>query len=422
MAKFTHFKGYITLTGVALALIAAGCSSDDESSKGTGVGGASSTGGSSASSSAVTGGKSATSSSTAATGGMLATGGMAATGGMVAATGGASAAGGKSATGGASATGGQSATGGTTAAGGSSAVAKSIVDIATTNPDFSILAAAAVKAGLVDALNGQNLTVFAPTNAAFAALLTAIGKSSLDDLSADQLRPILLYHVVGAKVDAAAATSVATGAGTVQTLGGTAKLAKVGSDLVLDGTAKVTAADVMASNGIIHVIDHVILPSITDVVVSSASFSSLKTALTVADGDTSKPNLVGAFDDDTAALTLLAPNDAAFAGALTANNLADLPALVTAVGGTPGLIKVLKYHAAAGKLFAKDVIAASGKTVPTLLTNASFTVTVSAGTVTINQAVDSGFKGLNDSKVITTDLYTSNGVIHVIDKVIAPAK
>jgi len=294
------------------------------------------------------------------------------------------------------------------------------VEIATSTADFSVLAAAVTKAGLVGALGGQNLTVFAPTNAAFTALLTAIGKTSLDQLSAEQLRPILLYHVLGTKVDAATALGVATGAGKVQTLGGTAKLAKVGSDLVLDGKAKVTSADVMASNGIIHVIDQVILPSITDVVVSSDSFSSLETALTVADADASTPNLIGAFDDDAAALTLLAPNDAAFAGALTANGLADLPALVTALGGAPGLIDVLKYHAAAGKLFAADVIAADGTAVPTLLTSASVTVTVSGGVVTLNQGVDSGFVGLNDSKVIQTDLYTSNGVIHVIDRVIAP--
>jgi uncharacterized surface protein with fasciclin (FAS1) repeats len=178
----------------------------------------------------------------------------------------------------------------------------------------------------------------------------------------------------------------------------------------------------MAKNGIIHVIDQVILPSITDIVVSTTSFSSLKSALTVADSDASNPNLIGAFDDDSASLTLLAPNDTAVAGALTANNLMDLPALVTAIGGTPGLIKVLKYHAVASKLYASDVVAANGKTVPTLLTGASFTVTVSGTSVVLNQGVNSGFLGMNDSKVITTDLYTSNGVVHVIDKVIAPAK
>ena len=314
-------------------------------------------------------------------------------------------------------------TGGTSStAGGSSAASKSIVEIATTNPDFSVLAAAVTKAGLVEALGGDNLTVFAPSNAAFTALLTAIGKKSLDDLTAEQLVPILKYHVVASKVDAAAATAVAMGDGKVSTLGGTAKLAKVGDSLVLDGIAKVTSANVMARNGIIHVIDHVILPSITDLVVSTASFSSLKTALTVADSDASKPNLIGTFDDDSASLTLLAPNDTAFAGALTANSLMDLPALVTAIGGTPGLINVLKYHAAGGKLYASDVVAANGKTVATLLTGASFTVTVSGASVVLNQGVNSGFLGMNDSKVITTDLYTSNGVVHVIDKVIAPAK
>lgn len=305
---------------------------------------------------------------------------------------------------------------------GTSAASQSIVEIATSNPDFSVLAAAVTKAGLVEALGGENLTVFAPTNAAFTALLAAIGKANLDELTAEQLGPILKYHVVAAKVDAAAATSVATGDGMVKTLGGVAKIAKVGDGLVLDGKAKVTAADVMATNGIIHVIDQVMLPSIADLVVSTDSFSSLKTALTVADGDASKPNLIGAFDDDAASVTLLAPNDSAFTGALTANGLPDLPALVTALGGPPGLINVLKYHATPGRLLAADVVDANGSSVPTLLTGASFSVTVSGGSVLLNQTIDSGFLGLNDSKVVTTDLYTSNGVVHVIDKVIAPEK
>jgi transforming growth factor-beta-induced protein len=340
-------------------------------------------------------------------------------GGAAGSTSGTETQGGSKASGGSSST---SAAGGTTTTTTTTPAAKSILEIATSTPDFSVLAAAVTKAGLVEALSGDNLTVFAPTNAAFTALLTAIGKSSLDDLTAEQLIPILQYHVVGAKVDAKAALEVANGAGKVTTLGGTAKLTKSGDALVLDGKAKVTTADVVAKNGIIHVIDQVILPSITDVVTTSTKFSSLETALTVADGDASKPNLVGAFDDDAASLTLFAPTDAAFGTVLTENGLADLPALVTALGGTPALIDLLKYHAAAGLLDAKAVVAKNGSTVPTLLTSASFTVSIVGSSVVLNAGVSSGFKGVNDAKVVTTDLYTSNGVVHVLDHVIAGAK
>lgn len=403
-----------------------GCDNDDTDTSSSGVGGASTTqatGGSRAAGGSKSAGGSTAAVSTAA-GGKSTTGGAgtvaAGTGGLSATAGASPLAGSPSVAGaGGIATAGNSSQAG--AAGGGNAATRSIVEIAASNPDFSVLVAAATKAGLVDALGGGGLTVFAPTNAAFTKLLAAIGKTSLDDLSAAQLRPILLYHVVGAKVDAAAATSVAAGAGKVETLGGTAKIAKTGNDLVLDGKAKVTTSDIMASNGIIHVIDQVILPSITDLVVSTSSFSSLKTALLVADSDTSNPNLIGAFDDDTASLTLVAPNDEAFSGALVANNLADLPALVTALGGKSGLVNVLKYHAASAKLYAADVVAASGKTVPTLLSGASFTVAVAGGSVVLNQSVKSAFLGLNDAKVVTTDLYTSNGVVHVIDKIVAPA-
>ncbi|MGC4063967.1 MAG: fasciclin domain-containing protein [Polyangiaceae bacterium] len=343
-------------------------------------------------------------------------------GGSAGSMGGTETKGGSKATGGTTST---SATGGTSASSTATTVAtpkKTILEIATSTPDFSVLAEAVTKAGLADALSGDNLTVFAPTNAAFTALLTAIGKSSLDDLTAEQLIPILTYHVVGAKVDSTAALEVANGAGKVTTLGGTARLAKSGDALVLDGKAKVTTADVLAKNGIIHVIDQVILPSITDVVTTSTQFASLETALTVADGDASKPNLVGAFDDDAAALTLFAPTDGAFGSVLTANGLADLPALVTALGGTSALIDLLKYHAASGRFYATDVVAKNGSTVPTLLTNASFTVTIVGGSVVLNSGVSSAFKGVNDAKVTTTDLYTSNGVVHVLDHVIAGAK
>ena len=140
-----------------------------------------------------------------------------------------------------------------------------------------------------------------------AAAGEGIGASSLDDLSAAQLKPILLYHVLGIEVDSTAASAAASNDETITGLGGTIQLGTSGSSIQLDGSALVEVPDVDASNGIIHGISGVILPSITDVVVSDDSFSSLETALTVADGDASNPMLASTLDDDGGTFTVFAP-------------------------------------------------------------------------------------------------------------------
>jgi transforming growth factor-beta-induced protein len=149
--------------------------------------------------------------------------------------------------------------------------------------------AAVQKAGLVDTLsNTQDLTVFAPTNAAFTQLLTALGVTNgLDGLTAEQLGPILKYHVLATRVAGSAATTAAQSNGTVTALGGKIKLSFTNSKIRLDGRANVVTADVPASNGIIHAIDGVILPSIADIATTTTTLSSLTAALTLADTATS---------------------------------------------------------------------------------------------------------------------------------------
>lgn len=335
------------------------------------------------------------SSGTGATGGSMAMGG----------TGGSGAMGGTDSTGG-TATGGTDATGGTGAAAGTGGTGggNSIVDIAAGDPQFSTLVAAVTKAGLADALGQDGLTVFAPTNDAFAALLAQVGASSLDDLSVEQLTPILLYHVLGSEVDAAAATGVAqSGDPTAMTLGGTIELAEGGTGvgLVVDpdgANANVTAADIQADNGIIHVVDAVLLPSITDVVVSDdTSFSSLEAAVVGAD-------LAGTLDDDTAELTVFAPTNDAFAGLVTAlsgNASTGITALTdfTAEQLTP----VLLYHVV-------------DSVVPSNMVSDG-PVTTLGGTAMIDTS--SGVM-VDSANVVITDIYTSNGVIHVVDSVLLP--
>jgi transforming growth factor-beta-induced protein len=134
-----------------------------------------------------------------------------------------------------------------------------IVEIASADERFSILVEAVVKADLAGALSAEGpYTVFAPTNDAFNKLFAALGVSGVSDLTADQLTPILLYHVVGAKVMAADVKS-----GKVQTLNESAsmdiKASKSG--VKIDKNSNVIITDIEASNGVIHVVDAVLVPS-----------------------------------------------------------------------------------------------------------------------------------------------------------------
>ena len=133
-----------------------------------------------------------------------------------------------------------------------------IVDIAAGNPDFATLVAAVQAAGLVDTLNSDGpFTVFAPTNAAFAALPAGTVETLLMPENKDQLIAVLTYHVVPGKVMAGDLAGAETTTATVE--GSNVTINATGAD-VLVGGAKVIAADIEASNGVIHVIDTVILP------------------------------------------------------------------------------------------------------------------------------------------------------------------
>jgi transforming growth factor-beta-induced protein len=305
--------------------------------------------------------------------------------------------------------------GGTGGGGGADAgMPGTIVDVAAGNPEFTSLVAAVAKAGLASTLAdpSKDFTVFAPTNAAFASLLTAIGASSLDDVSAEQLKPILLYHVLGTKVDSTAATAAATSNAKVDALGGKIQLSLSGSTIKLDGKASVTAADVAASNGVIHVIDQVILPSITDIVITDARFSSLALALTLADTASPSPGLVAALDDDAAAggFTVFAPTNDAFSGlvdALKGNDDGATTGIAVLGDFRPDqVIPVLKYHVIGGA----QVKAAAVTTGTADTLGGKVALTKTGATVKVD-----------DANVIIADVLASNGVIHAIDAVLLPS-
>ncbi|MBS8229137.1 fasciclin domain-containing protein [Vannielia litorea] len=146
---------------------------------------------------------------------------------------------------------------------------KNIVENAVNSADHTTLVAAVQAAGLVETLSGEGpFTVFAPTNAAFEALPAGTVETLLKPENKDQLTKVLTCHVVAADVMAAALSEMIiadNGSHEIKTVGGCVFEAKqMGTDIVIEdemgGTAKVTIADVEQSNGVIHVVDSVLLP------------------------------------------------------------------------------------------------------------------------------------------------------------------
>lgn len=284
-----------------------------------------------------------------------------------------------------------------------------IVQLAQSNPNLSSLVAAVQKAGLVDALSASGtFTVFAPTNAAFATFLSDNGFASLNDVPVDVLRSVLLNHVLAVKKKAA---DISTGY--VKTIGkyGTTDsyidmyISKT-SGVKINGIANVVTADVEASNGVVHVIDKVIpLPTVVTFAVADPTFSTLVAALT--DSRISSANLVSTLSG-TGPFTVFAPTNAAFTSLLSElslSGLSDIPAAT--------LEAVLKYHVVSGA----NVLASS-------LTNGQVVTTVQGGTFTINLTggakITDAHTPARIANIVVTDVQASNGVVHVLDKVILP--
>lgn len=268
-----------------------------------------------------------------------------------------------------------------------------IAEYAVSDANFSILVEALAKADLVNALNGSgNFTVFAPTNAAFNALFAELGISGIADLSKETLTPILLYHVLGTE---AKSSMISSGYyNTLSPAQGSYLSLKVdvASGVKLNKSTSVTAVDVDVKNGVIHVIDKVLLPpTVVDQALANDNFTILVQAVV-------KAGLVNVLNG-TGPFTIFAPTNAAFEAlfaTLGISGIADL----TAAQLTP----ILTYHVVSGNVLSTQL---SAGTVQTL--NGPISVTLSPAPA-IN----------TDSKIVATDVQGSNGVIHVIDKVLLP--
>ena len=279
-----------------------------------------------------------------------------------------------------------------------------VLGVAKDDPQFSILAEAVAAADLDATLNGAGpFTVFAPTNAAFASLLGELGVTK-EQLLADKalLTAVLTYHVLPAEVPKAA---VPLGKAITTAQGGIFKVeAGTGGALTIqDGrnrVAQIVATDVEARNGVVHVIDKVILPanrSIVETAIATSDFSILVDAVVAAD-------LAGALSGP-GPFTVFAPTNAAFAALLnelgvTKDELLANKALLTSV---------LKYHVVPGRVLKADVPV--GSAIATLETGKTFTVDSSLA------ITDTAGRRAN---IVATDVFASNGVIHVIDRVILP--
>jgi uncharacterized surface protein with fasciclin (FAS1) repeats len=234
-------------------------------------------------------------------------------------------------------------------------------------------------------------TVFAPTDAAFAALPAGTVEALLKDIPA--LTNILTYHVAGVK----ALSSSLKNEQKIVTVQGRKVTVTINSNGVFINNAKVTVADIQAENGVVHVIDAVLLPptipaTVADIVINSTNHNTLEAAVVAA-------GLVGTLQGD-GPFTVFAPTDAAFA-ALPAGTVEAL------LKDIPALTNILTYHVAGVK-----ALSSSLKNEQKIVTvqGMNLTVTINANGVFINKA-----------KVTIADIQAENGVVHVIDAVLLPS-
>ena len=267
-----------------------------------------------------------------------------------------------------------------------------VVDIIVGSEDHNTLETAVIAAGLVDALSGEGpFTVFAPTDDAFDALPEGTLDAVLADM--DLLTSILTHHVASGSV---MSTDLSDGM-MVTTLNGTELMVSINDDGVMIDNAMVTAANIMADNGVVHVIDAVLIPeeeettTVVDIIVGSEDHNTLETAVIAA-------GLVDALSGE-GPFTVFAPTDDAFdalpEGTLDAV-LADMDLLTS----------ILTHHVASGSVMSTDL---SDGMMVTTLNGTELMVSINDNGVMIDNAM-----------VTVANIMADNGVVHVIDAVLIP--
>jgi len=270
-----------------------------------------------------------------------------------------------------------------------------VADVAIGSPAHTTLVAAVIEARLLPALTNpfSSLTVFAPTDAAFTAALNELGLTAAQLLASASLSDILLYHVLGAEV---LSTDLSNGMlATPLNSANTLKVTIDGSNVFVN-QAQVTAANLPADNGTVHVLDGVVLPNTTvvDVALGSTAHTTLVTALI-------QEHLLPVLTDPYSQFTVFAPTNTAF------NNLAT--ALGTDLNGIlalPNLTDVLTYHVVGQQVLSTQLVEG-----PVATVNGTNIFIFLDGSVVV----------VNDANVTAADLASDNGVVHVLDKVLLPS-
>jgi len=270
---------------------------------------------------------------------------------------------------------------------------QTVVDIIVNSPDHEILETAVLAADLAGTLSSDGpFTVFAPTDDAFAVLPAGTIEALLADPSG-VLTDILLYHVVGGNVQS---TDLMDGM-VVETLNGKEIIVEINAGGVFINDAQVTVADIPATNGVVHVLNAVLIPpriSVVDIIVNSPVHETLEAAVVAAD-------LVETLDGD-GPFTVFAPTDAAFA-ALPAGTVEAL--LMDPAGD---LTNILLHHVASGSVLSTDL-------------EDGMCIQTSYGRY-VDVVIDSTGVYIGDAQVTLADIETDNGVVHVIDAVLLPPR
>jgi transforming growth factor-beta-induced protein len=276
---------------------------------------------------------------------------------------------------------------------------RNIVQIAQATPQLSTLVSALTKyPSLVNTLSAPGtFTVFAPDNDAFDAVLQAIGQTSIDDLPEDVLENILQYHVHAS----AAITSNIITAGLLPMVNGENATVTINNGVFIDN-AQVTTPDVLATNGVIHLVDNVIVPPnmlpIVGTIVAPAYFNKNFTTL-IAAVQAADPSILALLLSDGPSgngLTLFAPTNDAFAAAG-----------ITDVNGADA---VLAYHVIDATILAANLPMTMGSATEISTLGGSFYLSNTGGSVNIN----------GKTQVVATDILGSNGVVHVINRTLLP--
>jgi len=289
----------------------------------------------------------------------------------------------------------------------------SIVDLASQTESLSTLVSALEITGLDQILSSTgSYTVLAPSNDAFNTFLSSLNVTTLSEIPVEVLTNVLMNHVIAGEVPS---TSLANGYAQTQAISGASNsnmsiYINIDNGVTFNGVSSVTSADIVASNGIVHMVDAVIgLPTVVTFALADPNFETLVQALTRDDLTQDFVSLLSIPSGSVPSpFTVFAPINSAFQNLLTELNLSSLNDI-----DEPTLSAVLAYH----------VIVGANQISSNLSVGMEFS-TAGGGILTFNVG-DNGQAMLTDnngrtSNIIVVDVQADNGIIHAIDTVVLP--